>query len=99
LWSVEYCRIFRPSATTARYAHARLSLWAKPDPAKDEKVMTPRLPPYQAALDFLSTKSDKGIPNWIFGAGAGVHAHRKRIYDNKYYPKPAPRRTRSALRY
>lgn len=70
-----------------------LALFAKADEKTDDKITTPRLRRYQAALDFLSEHRDpmdeKTRPNWILGAGAGRYNSKVNdFYDPKYYPKP-----------
>jgi len=70
-----------------------LSLIAKPDETKDERIPTPRLRRYQAAIEYLRSHKvptdEKSRPNWILGAGAGRFTPTiNNFYDDKYYPKP-----------
>ena len=79
-----------------------LALYAKTDPAKDEKRSTPRLRRYQAALDFLASHrvpmNDSTLPNWILGGGAGRYtAKTNDFYDNEFYPKPGAKTDNEAM--
>jgi hypothetical protein len=70
-----------------------VALYARPNPAKEEKISTPRLRRYQAALDFLGSHADasneQSRPNWILGGSAGRFTARiNEYYDSAYYPKP-----------